>query len=502
MSDDITSAMAAVERWIGNPISRAFLRFVVTHDECGDRLSNAIDRYLGKEMSLCWKCSLAGRVVRYTLQKSGQLFGVSSDDIKKGLAEPIFKRGVVNVLNGIARYGITRPQMINAPFLVVWDFTHRCNLKCRHCYQDAQRARPDELDTDEAKQLIRDLAAAGVVVIAFSGGEPLMRKDFFEIATYAHRQGMYVALASNGTMITPAIADRLKGTGVYYVEISIDGKDAAQHDAIRGIDGAFERSVAGIRNCVEKGIYTCIATTVTRNNYDQVPEIYELAKAIGATRLICFNFIPTGRGVEMADADITPCQREELLNFILTKNIPDHKPEVLSTAPQFARVAIQEQESAGVPVGHFHLGNELNGKARMLADFVGGCGAGRLYCSIEPQGDIQPCVFMPIKVGNIREQQFLEIWHHAEVLKSLRNRDLLTDNCGSCTNKYICGGCRARAWFYFHNLTRPDPGCIRNSAIWEEIMARKHSSLIGKSSGRPEASRKKRPKQPTEPMVV
>jgi radical SAM protein with 4Fe4S-binding SPASM domain len=105
----------------------------------------------------------------------------------------------------------------------------------------------------------------------------------------------------------------------------------------------------------------------------------------------------------------------------------------------------------------------------MLADFIGGCGAGRLYCCIEPQGDIQPCVFMPIKVGNVRQQPFLEIWHNAEVLKQLRDRDLLTGNCGTCTNKYICGGCRARAWSYYHDLTKPDPGCIRNNAAWEGL---------------------------------
>jgi len=479
MSDDITSAMAAVERWIGNPVSRAFLRFIATNDACGNRLSNAIDHYLGKEMNLCWRCRLAGKMVGYTLQKSSRLFDVSDADIRKGLAEPVFKRGLMNVLNGIARYGVTRPQIVNAPFLVVWDFTHLCNLQCRHCYQDARKALSDELDTDEAKQLIRELADAGVVVIAFSGGEPLMRKDFFEIAACARREGMYIALASNGTMITPEIAGRLKDAGVDYVEISIDGKDAAHHDAMRGIDGAFERSIAGIRNCVGKGIYTCIATTVTQDTCDQVPEIYQLAQDLGAMRLIFFNFIPTGRGREMADKDIMPCDREELLKFILAKNMPGRSPEVLSTAPQFARVALQAEADSGIPVGHFHLGSGLNGRTRTLADFIGGCGAGRLYCSIEPQGDVQPCVFMPVKVGNIREQKFLEIWHNAAVLKQLRDRELLTGNCGSCENKYICGGCRARAWSYFHDLTKPDPGCIRNAADWEEILAQARSPPAG-----------------------
>ena len=255
MSDDITTAMAAVERWLGNPVSLSLLNFVATNDECGNRLSNAIDAYLGTEKDLCWKCRLAGKIVGYTIRKSSHLFGVNEAEIRQGLAETVFKRGLVNVLGGIARYGITRPQIVNAPFLVVWDFTHMCNLQCKHCYQDAQKALPGELTTQEAKNLVDQLSDAGVVVIAFSGGEPLMRKDFFEIALYAHQHDLYVALASNGTLVTPEVAKKLHDAGVDYVEVSIDGMDAASHDAMRGISGAFDRSVEGIKNCVAEGIY-------------------------------------------------------------------------------------------------------------------------------------------------------------------------------------------------------------------------------------------------------
>jgi len=125
------------------------------------------------------------------------------------------------------------PRSVNAPFMVVWDFTHRCNLRCAHCYQDAQKALPRELDTEEAKHLIEELADAGVVVIAFSGGEPLMRKDFFEVAAHACRNDIYVALATNGPLITPEMAGRIRDAGIEYMEISVDGKDAESHDAVR-----------------------------------------------------------------------------------------------------------------------------------------------------------------------------------------------------------------------------------------------------------------------------
>lgn len=470
MIDDTGPAMASVERWLGNPLARALLRFVATDDACGNRLSNAIDLYLGKEREVCWRCRLASRVVGRTIRTGSRVFDVDEETVRNGLRDPVWERGLVNVLTGMARYGITRPQIVNAPFLVVWDVTHPCNLRCRHCYQDAQRAMPAELGTDEGMRLIDELAAAGVVVLAFSGGEPLMRKDFFELAAHARETGMYVALASNGILITPEIAARLREIGTEYVEVSIDGKDAARHDAMRGIPGAFDRAMAGILACVDAGLYTCIATTVTSGNIDQLPEIYDLAGEIGARRLMCFNFIPTGRGAEMAAQDISPCQRDELLRRVLEIDRSGAMPDVLSTAPQFARIAV-EDGTAGVPVGHFYPGQELARRTRMLADFIGGCGAGRIYCSIEPEGAVQPCVYLPIALGNLRDQSFLEIWHTSPVLKQLRDRSHLKSHCGECENHLICGGCRARAWAYFHDLAAPDPGCTRNIAAWQGLCA-------------------------------
>jgi radical SAM protein with 4Fe4S-binding SPASM domain len=470
MSDrELTSTIVSVERWLGNPLTRSLLKFMVAEDKCGNRLSNAIDVYAGTPHELCWKCELASWLVRKIMRRSSKLFDFDEQDIRNGLADPAYRRGMVNVLTGISRYGITRPQIVIAPFLVVWDFTHMCNLKCKHCYQDAQRAMEGELATGEAKRVIEELANAGVTVIAFSGGEPLMRKDFYEVALYAHENGIYVSLATNGTLITPEVAKNLVASGVDYTEISIDGKDAASHDSFRGIPGAFDRSVEGIRNCVEAGLYTCIATTVTQENYSQIPHIYHLAGELGVKRMLCFNFIPTGRGKDLVTTDLTPGQRESMLKFILEKDLNGGTPIVLSTAPQLARVALEMEETCGVPVGHFHLGNEIQGKTRMLADFIGGCGAGRLYCSIEPTGNVQPCVFMPIVLGNLRDKAFLDIWHQSEVLNTLRDRSGLKGSCATCDNKLVCGGCRARAWAYYHDLNAPDPGCKNNQAFWDEL---------------------------------
>ncbi|MDD1679519.1 MAG: radical SAM protein, partial [Methanomicrobiales archaeon] len=259
-------------------------------------------------------------------------------------------------------------------------------------------------------------------------------------------------------------------------------KDAYSHDNMRGIQGAFDRSIRGIESCVREGLYTCIATTVTKDNCHQIPEIYALAKDMKVQRLLGFNFIPTGRGIQLVDQDISPMEREDLLKYMLTIDASGEKPECLSTAPQLARVALDIAESGGVPVGHFYLGRTLQGRTRILADFIGGCGAGRLYCSIEPNGEIQPCVFMPISLGNIRDDDFLSIWHSSPVLETLRNRETLNGGCGQCEQKFICGGCRARAWAYFQDISAPDPGCIHNQVLWEHLKASR-TSPVGQNVG-------------------
>jgi len=354
MPDTVTIAVAAARWWLGNPVSLAMLRFLTRHDDCGYRLENAMDYYLngsnGNEY--CWKCRLAGRILGWTCRRGGAIFGISESDITAALSEEVFRKGLASVLEGFTRYGVTLPKRLNAPFLVVWDITRACNLRCRHCYQNAGRPLADELSTSEALELVDELADAGVVALSFSGGEPLMRKDIFDIAARAHDRGMYISCASNGTLITPEVARWMKESGIDYVEISLDGPDAATHDAFRGVPGAFERACTGVRACVDAGLFTCVAATPTRETCHRVPDLYALSADLGVRRFMCFNFIPTGRGVEIMDHDLEPGQREELLQYLLEKN-DGTGPEALSTAPQFARVAVSGCDR-GMALGHFY----------------------------------------------------------------------------------------------------------------------------------------------------
>ena len=297
--------------------------------------------------------------------------------------------------------GIKKPISLYAPFLIVWDFTHKCNFSCKHCYSNSGAVNEEELTTEQAMAVVDQLADAGVTALAFSGGEPLTRKDFFEVARHAADRGLYVSVATNGTLLTKENVQKLKQAKVNYVDISIDGASAKTHDEFRGVPGAFDKAVAGLKNCVEADLCVCIATTATKNNFEEMPAIIDLAEEVGAERFTYFNFVPTGRGKAHYDQDLSPEEREKLMRYLLARMSKGCKTTILTTAPQLARVGMQCQGPAGtgeVTMSMAHMQTvKVTKKAVPLADFIGGCGAGRLYCSLSPQGDVHPCVFLPGK---------------------------------------------------------------------------------------------------------
>ncbi|UCE15671.1 MAG: radical SAM protein [Candidatus Bathyarchaeota archaeon] len=432
---------------------------------CGkSHLEIALDNYIGNrdKNRRCVKGRLVSSAVKYALGKSGKAFGVSEEQLKQGLNDPYIRRGIANILAGTATFGVTKPQTVGAPFLVVWNYTNACNLKCKHCYQNADKHSLGELSTIQRKEIIDQLDQENVVTVAFSGGEPLMRNDFFEIARYAAKKGIYVSMASNGTMITRSVATRLKEVGVGYVDVSLDGAKPETHESFRGVPGCFEKTIEGIKNLVEGGISTCVAVTATKRNLYEIPKIVELAKRLKVRRIIVFNFIPTGRGQELSDIDLIPTERELLLEYLYDE-LAKGEIETLCTAPQLARVCLINSQKTGrdiVAPTHF-CATDFSGRIKYLTDFIGGCGAGRLYCAVQPNGLVTPCVFIPIVVGDLRKQSLNEIWRHSPVLDDLRERGKLKGRCGRCQFKYVCGGCRARAYAYYQDYLTPDPGCIR-----------------------------------------
>jgi radical SAM protein with 4Fe4S-binding SPASM domain len=431
---------------------------------CGrSHLESALDEYIGHTVGQSHPTGrLASWFVLLAIRLGSGAFNIEESMMKEALQTPYFRKGLLNVLNGIAQYGVTKPQRLAAPFLVVWNYTNACNLRCRHCYQNAEKPSADELSTEERLEVVDQLEKAHVSSIAFSGGEPLMRADFFQVAEHAARKGIYVSVATNGTLMTKQAVRKLKAAGVRYAEVSLDGATAETHDTFRGVPGSFGRTVEGIKNLVEEDVYTCIATTATKYNFYEVPSIVELAKMLHVKRVIVFNFIPTGRGQAILDMDLSPAQRERLLEYLYGELVKGDV-EALCTAPQYARVCLQRSIADNrerLTPTHF-VSADLHGQTRHLAEFIGGCGAGRMYCAIQPNGLVTPCVFMPITIGDLRKESLVSIWKRSDVLDDLSDRERLKGRCGRCQYRHICGGCRARAYAYYQDYLAPDPGCIR-----------------------------------------
>jgi len=427
-------------------------------------LETALDNYAGKNQLKCSSCGLYAGVIGFWIDFIQKALAVEKSRVSKLFADSYVRRAINSIVSGFAEFGFTRPIQVHAPFLVVWNFTYKCNLNCKHCYLDAGNSSKIELSTEEAMKVVDQIADFGVTSLAFSGGEPLMRKDFFEVARHAVDAGLYVSLATNGTLLNEENVKKLKEIGLHYVEVSVDGANAKTHDFFRGKSGAFDQTIQGLKNCLKEDICTCIAVTGTKNNLTEIPAVLEMAENMGIDRFTLFNFVPVGRGKDIIAVDLSPQEREELLCYLNKQLSEDHKIAILSTTPQLARVALQAhsptQDDIIMPLAHMEA-TKISKRAKALADFIGGCGAGRLYCAISPEGNVQPCVFLPLVVGNLKTERIEDIWFNSPVFKDLRDRGKLKGRCGKCEYKFVCGGCRARAFTYHNDYLMSDPGCIR-----------------------------------------
>jgi len=382
-------------------------------------------------------------------------------------------RGLVVTARSVSEFGLCTPQKFVAPLFAVWNITNRCNLKCRHCYQSSEHnAAADELDLDEKLDVVDQLGEAYTAMLAIAGGEPTIDPNLLTVLRRAQQYKMHVSLATNGVTMTERLAGELAEAGARYVEISLDSVDPGRHDAFRGVPGMWERAVRGAKIvAATEGLRLGIAMCVHRGNVHEVRDMIELAIELGAGCFAHFNFIPVGRGLKMVSGDITPAEHEELLT-LLNETMQEGRIGVISTAPQLGRVCLAH--SGGLDDGRTscsHAGSGSGGKARVVAKYLGGCGAGRTYICIEPNGDVTPCVYLPRRVmGNLRERPVTDIFRGG-YYDLLNDRTDRVDHCGSCDYADYCGGCRARSDAYFGRLDAGDPGCVFNDSRWNELVA-------------------------------
>ena len=339
------------------------------------------------------------------------------------------------------------------PRLVFWELTSACNLKCVHCRAcPVYQRSPEDLTTEEGKTLIKQIASFAKPVLVLSGGEPLVRPDVFELARHGASMGLRIALATNGTLVTPEVARQIKDSGIQRVSVSIDGASAKSHDEFRRVPGAFDEAWRGIENIKAAGVPFQINTTITKHNIAEIPDILSLAIERGAVALHIFLLVPTGCGREIADDEmIEPREYERILNWFYDRS-KDVKIGLKATcAPHYFRIMRQRAREEGI-----RITPEIHGFEAMTK----GCLAGSAVCFVSHKGEVYPCGYLPVSAGNVRKQHFKDIWDSAEVFRVLRDEDNLQGKCGYCEFRRVCMGCRARAFAYTGDYLDPEPYCV------------------------------------------
>ncbi|MCL1976602.1 MAG: radical SAM protein [Candidatus Bathyarchaeota archaeon] len=354
------------------------------------------------------------------------------------------------------RYGPTTHQKP----IVVWNATRRCNLRCVHCYSKSEdKPYQNELTTQEAKTFVEDLASFKVPVLLFSGGEPLLRPDLFEIATYASNLGIRTVLSTNGTLITPETAQKLKTSGFSYIGVSLDGAEET-NNKFRGSPEAFKQAITGIRNCLKAGIKPGLRFTVTNYNIQDIDKIFDLIDTENIPRACFYHLAYVGRGTSIVNDDLTPQQTRSFMDYLLSKVEAIHKKaqntEILTV-----------DNHADAAYLYLKLSKKDPKQAQEVLNLLkinGGNSSGKGIACVDSNGYVHPDQFWQHhSIGNIREQKFSTIWTDTQdpLLLALRNRTAhLRGKCAQCQFLNICNGnLRVRAEAVHGDVWAPDPAC-------------------------------------------
>lgn len=344
--------------------------------------------------------------------------------------------------------------------VVVWNITHQCNLSCRHCYAEADFDRDrKELSTDEAHQVIDDLADFNVPVILMSGGEPLCRQDFFELVEHAKAKGIRVTLSTNGTLIDEDTAKKIKASGIGYVGISFDGMQAV-NDAFRGVDGAFAQALQGVRNCRAVGQRTGLRFTINQNNYTEIPAVFDLLETEDIDRACFYHLVYSGRGSDIQNEDLSHAQTRAVMDQIIQRTLDldarGKKKEILTVDNHTDGIYLYLKYKDSEPERAAYIKQMLSNN--------GGNRSGMAIACIDPVGNVHPDQFTwQYTFGNVRDRRFGDIWTNVQdpILSKFKNRKaLLPDRCKSCQYLSMCNGnFRTRAEAATGDLWGFDPAC-------------------------------------------
>lgn len=345
--------------------------------------------------------------------------------------------------------------------IVVWNLTRTCNLKCVHCYTDSEAKKyPDEVTTAQAKSVLDDLAEFKVPAVLFSGGEPLVRPDLFELAGYARSRGLHVVLSTNGTLIDRPTAQKLKDLEFAYVGISLDSAIPAVHDEFRGMQGAFDRTMKGFRHCVDVGQKVGLRLTLTRHTAQNLDQLFDLIEAEGIDRACFYHLCPAGRGKDLLA--LTPEMARHAVDTIITRTSD------LIQRGKRVEILTVDNHCDGVYL-YLRMLKENHPRAKQVMEMIRWNGGGRYssgvgIANIDFYGNVHADQFSMFRTfGNIKKRKFSDIWQDTTdpIMAGLKDRlSLLKGRCGACQFKEVCGGgLRARAEISTGGAWEADPGC-------------------------------------------
>ncbi|MBA4416406.1 MAG: radical SAM/SPASM domain-containing protein [Syntrophus sp. (in: bacteria)] len=328
--------------------------------------------------------------------------------------------------------------------MVAWEVTRNCNLNCIHCRASATRGPyTDELTFQECTRIIDEIKTFADPTIILTGGEPLMRDDIFDIITYGTEKGLRMVIAVNGTLLDTAKAQRLKEVGIKRVSMSLDGRNREAHDRFRGVAGSFDAVMNGAKMLNDAGLPFQINTTITRLNGDDLDDIYRIVKAIGAVAWHIFLLVPVGRGEGLKGEELNTRMYEEVLERLYGIEKREEIEIKVTCAPHYYRIV---KEKGDTPKS-------------------AGCLAGKSFMFISHRGVAQPCGYLEMASGDVRERGIRKVWEESPIFDQLRETASYKGKCGRCKYVKICGGCRARAHESKGDMLEEEPYCSYNATL-------------------------------------
>jgi radical SAM protein len=350
-----------------------------------------------------------------------------------------------------------------APFTIAWEITRACAFACVHCRANAQHQRdPNELTTEEGLRLIDRFKAFGNPILVFTGGDPMMRPDLFDLIQYATEKGLRCSLTPTATALpTPERLQRARDAGIRRIALSLDAPTPKVHDAFRQVPGAWERTMNILHNARSVGLSAQVNTTITRHNLNLLPEMVKFVEEVGAVQWSLFFLVPTGRG-QLADM-ISPEEHERVFNWLYDLSCHGTFDIKATAAPMYRRVAIERKHAEQFsPNGDD--GIAFQGAGFQYADGlnrpVKGVNDGRGFLFVSHLGDIMPSGFLPLPVANVRTADVVDVYRNYPTFRALRDPAQLKGKCGVCQYREVCGGQRGRAYAITGDYLESDPACV------------------------------------------